>query len=463
MSEFKESELLPVNIVGAGLSGCMAALLLSQAGENVRVLEVRDAPVDTNSENAPFGNLMSSSKRSYNLGVSYRGMAALAKVGLLDAVQEIGMTMKGRVLHNANGSLTHLPFADDNYVLSVSRPKLNSILFNAMSQDPKIELLYGSPISKVDSHGSVYTSHGTTYPGKFTIGTDGAHSKVRESMQRSIRMNYSIEYARWGYKELHIPAVNGDFALSDPACLHFWPRGDVMILALPNPDRSYSAVFVMPFTGPDSLETIVTSQQAVEYFNRSLPDLLRLLPNLAQEWETSVTSSFLGIKCDPWLWNDRVILLGDAAHATYPFYGQGMNAAFEDCLILTELYHDTGRDVGKTLRTFNAERIASGHVLCDLSMDNFTDVRVRFARPWRMLKFVVDTYLHRLLPETWLPLFDMVTFTRIPYDQAWRRAQQQDMILVSAAILLLLLMFYFVILALSNLFQPTPRVAPWTV
>ena len=433
------SPSLPINIVGAGLAGCMAALLLSLQGHHIRLIEFRPdirTSSTTYKDDVPghLGKLVQSNKRSVNLALSHRGMEALKAAGIFHLIEERLIPMTGRVMHDPAGVLTYQPYGhDDQAIYSINRADLNVLLLDHLSTSPLVTLHFTTKVSRIDPVTATIYSDATPFPALFTVGADGAYSAVRESMRRSMRMDFSMEYISAGYKELHIPPTpDGDFALPHPTGLHIWPRKDFMLIALPNPDRSFTCTLFAPFTGPEGLDSVHSEKEVLAYFRRHYPDVIPLAPTLVEDYQSSPTSALLSIRCQPWSYKDRVLLIGDAAHACVPFYGQGMNAAFEDCLLLSELFAQHAWNVPATIHSFEQQRMAAGHSLVDLSLGNWVEMRAKTA-DWRfLLQKRVEKVLNQLFPHWWTPLYTMVAFTRIPYDECVRRGNRQDAIIKSA-------------------------------
>ena len=427
---------LPVNIVGAGLAGCMAALLLAQQGYSIRLLEFRPdirTSSTTYKDDVPghLGRLVVSNKRSVNLALSHRGICALKAAGIFDRLEPSLIPMHGRVMHGVDGSLSYQPYGhDDQAIYSINRQELNALLLDELDKQPAVSMLFNTKVTAVNKEGDIVSQSGAVLPALFTIGADGAYSAVRESLRRVMRMDFSMHYISCGYKELHIPpTASGDYALPHPNGLHIWPRNDFMLIALPNPDKSFTCTLFAPFTGPDGLDHINTADEIMAYFKQYYADVIPLAPTLLDDYQSSPTSALLSVRCRPWTYKGKVLLLGDAAHAVVPFYGQGMNAGFEDCLLLSELLQQHDGRVSEALAAFEQQRVEAGHALADLSLANFVEMRSRTASWLFLLQKRVEKYINLALPRHWIPLYSMVAFTRIPYDECVRRGDRQETIL----------------------------------
>ncbi|NNM26504.1 MAG: FAD-dependent monooxygenase, partial [Phycisphaerales bacterium] len=400
-----------VIIVGAGLGGALLACRLGQRGVQVEVYERRPDP-----RRAGFVG-----GRSINLALSTRGLTALRRVGLADAVLADAIPMRGRMMHAPDGRLTYQAYSKnrDDAIQSVSRGGLNVTLLDAAEACDSVRLFFGHRCEEVDLDRPAVTfideaSDATVLAeGDLVVGADGAYSAVRTRLQRTDRFEYAQSYLAHGYKEVSFPPVDGEFAL-EPNALHIWPRGGYMMIALPNPDRSFTGTLFWPYTGPHGFDALQTPDQIRAYFSSQFPDAVPLLPRLVEEYQSNPTGSLVTIRCDPWHYEDRVVLIGDAAHAIVPFYGQGMNAAFEDCSVLDECLDRRGATWGSVLAEYSASRKENGDAIAELAMENFIEMRDRVSSPLFLLRKRVEHTLHRWFPRWFVPLYNMVTFTNIP-------------------------------------------------
>jgi kynurenine 3-monooxygenase len=273
------------------------------------------------------------------------------------------------------------------------------------------------------------------------IGVDGAFSAVRQSMQLAIpNFQYDERYLAHGYKELTIPpGPNGAWRMEKNA-LHIWPRKSFMMIALPNPDGSFTCTLFWEFEGPRSFATTKTDDEVRRFFDEEFPDAVPLMPNLLDDFKNNPTGSLVTIRCSPWVYQDKVALVGDAAHAVVPFYGQGMNAAFEDCVVLDECLAQFPEDRQRAFAEYFQGRKINADALADLALGNFIEMRDKTASKTFRGKKKLDHFLEAALPGIYLPLYTMVTFTRIPYAQAKRRARIQDGIVYTTLALIALLL-----------------------
>jgi kynurenine 3-monooxygenase len=429
----------PVTIVGAGLAGTLLACYLARAGRRVDLYEKR---LDPRSHPQEHG-------RSINLALSVRGIHALRQIGLADEVLKASILMRGRMIHSPTGALTFQPYGkDDSQALhSVSRSGLNLLLVEAAARYPSIRLFFEHKCTGLDLHdGTLEFQNGSRVRADFIVGADGAYSAVRAQLQKQERFNYLQEYLSHGYKELTIPAGPGGTFRLEKHALHIWPRGSFMMIALPNQDGSFTCTLFWPYDGPNSFAALRTEEAVHAYFREQFPDAVSLLPTLAQDFLHNPTGGLVTIRCQPWHWGGRVVLIGDACHAVVPFLGQGMNAAFEDCTVLIECLLSYGGR-GLAFQAYEAERKPHVDTLADLCIDNFLEMRDRVGSRLFVLRKKFGLLLHRLLPRWYVPLYVMIEFTRIPYADALRRARRQDAIVrgVLLALLVALIVLGFLL------------------
>ncbi|HJQ99413.1 MAG TPA: NAD(P)/FAD-dependent oxidoreductase, partial [Candidatus Polarisedimenticolaceae bacterium] len=342
-----------VAIVGGGLGGALMGVFLGRAGHQVEIVERRPDPRKSGGGRG----------RSINLAISTRGLAALERVGLDRAVLDVAVKMRGRMLHAPDGSLAFQPYGHEaHHVLnSVSRSGLNRLLVEAAEAMQNVRVRFGLRCVDVDLENAtcIFEDHDTGAREKVSadlvIGADGAYSEVRGALQKTDRFEYAQSYLPHGYKELSIPpGPDGSFRMERNA-LHIWPRERFMMIALPNVDSSYTCTCFWPFEGPDSFAALKTEAEVRAYFERVFPDAVPLMPTLEEDFLLNPVGSLVTVRCRPWTYKDRVVLLGDAAHAIVPFYGQGANAAFEDCIVLDECLKSEA-NVGKALAVYETRR-----------------------------------------------------------------------------------------------------------
>jgi kynurenine 3-monooxygenase len=412
-----------VLISGAGLGGTLMALYLARAGHQVQLYERRDDP----------RGLSGGRGRSINLALSTRGIHALDGVGLAETVLSRSVAMRGRMIHPLAGKLQFQPYGtrEDQVIRSVSRMGLNIALLDAAEREPGVRLHFGKRTLEVDLDRPALVIEDTDsaerseVQGDRLIGADGAFSAVRGRMQRLDRFDYSQDYLQHGYKELTIPALaDGGFRMQ-PHALHIWPRGGFMMIALPNNDGSFTCTLFWPFDGEHGFSNLRDGDAVESYFNTHFPDAVPLMPDLRQDYLSGAPSALVTVRCRPWVYLDKVALLGDACHAIVPFYGQGANAAFEDCVVLDECLRRHGTDWDAAFAEYERRRKQHVDVLADLAIANFLEMRDHVSSRSFLFKKKCEKVLHRVFPFWFVPLYTMVTFSRTPYGEATERARRQ--------------------------------------
>ncbi|HXQ02932.1 MAG TPA: NAD(P)/FAD-dependent oxidoreductase [Candidatus Udaeobacter sp.] len=423
-------------LIGSGLAGGLLAAYLGRRGYDVDLYERRADPRE--------GNIVGG--RSINLAISTRGIHALEQIGIADEALRHAIPMRGRMIHDKSGALHFAPYDVDpkKCINSIGRASLNTAVIEAAQRHPNVRVHFNHKCTDVDLTEAV--CHLETDTGKLTmrgdavIGVDGAFSAVRASMQRNIdNFQYDESYLAHGYKELTIPPAPDGSWLIEKNALHIWPRKSFMMIALPNPDGSFTCTLFWEFEGPLSFTTTRTDDDVRRFFDEEFPDAVPLMPTLLDDFKNNPTGSLVTIRCAPWYYDDKVCLLGDAAHAVVPFYGQGMNAAFEDCIVLDECLAKFADNRERAFAEYFERRKENADALADLAIGNFIEMRDKTASRAFRAKKKLDHLLEAALPGVYLPLYTMVTFTRTPYAQAARRARLQDRILYTALVALVLI------------------------
>lgn len=418
-----DGEKPKITIIGAGLGGALMANYLGKNGYQVNVFEMRPDPRK--------GEIVAG--RSINLALSVRGMHGLSQVGLLDEVMKEAVAMPGRMMHSVSGELSYQPYGQKgqaNY--SVSRGGLNVTLINAAEKFENVQVNFNHKCVDLDldAPAAIFEERKTGETRRdeadIIIGADGTFSAVRRRMMRLDRFSHSIDYLDHGYKELCIPTADGGGFRIEKNALHIWPRRSFMMIALPNFDGSFTVTCFWPHEGPHGFASLKTEQDVLRYFQTHFPDSIPLMPTLAQDFFENPTSSLATVRCRPWSYQGKVTLLGDAAHAVVPFYGQGMNASFEDCTELFECLQQFGPDWGKALDVYYERRKENADAIADLALQNFIEMRDKVGDPAFLRKKKREKRLHRLFPNWYIPPYEMVSFTRIPYAETIRRATEQE-------------------------------------
>lgn len=415
-----------VTLIGAGLNGPLLALGLRTRGFEVEIYERRP----------DLRQVRLSAGRSINLALSTRGIHALAQAGLWSELRKIAVPMKGRMMHSLASELIFQPYGKDEseVIYSISRAELNIALMNA-AEAHGVKIHFQQRCTGIDlGTGSLglrdeQTGEEKRLESKIVIGCDGSASAIRSEMLKLSRFNFSQQYLTYGYKELAIPGLPRNNHALETNALHIWPRGNYMLIALPNVDGSFACILFLPFDGADSFKQLVAHAQVVEFFRSRFPDVVPVMPNLADDFFANPTGAMVTIKCSPWHVEGRALLLGDAAHAIVPFFGQGINCGFEDCTSFLELLDHYGSDWPIVFKEFEHARKINTDAIADLAVENFVEMRDRVADPLFLFRKKVELALEAKYPKLFVPKYAMVTFHRIPYATALQRGQAQDRML----------------------------------
>lgn len=413
-----------VLIVGAGPAGCLLALLLASPSRRIHLYDYRSDP-----RPSPL-SADSESRRSINLALSTRGLTALAQASLLDAVLAAAVPMHGRCIHpqNENAGLQfHRYGLQGQFLLSVSRERLNRILVEACAMTEGIELVFGMRCVDVDldipqvRFETVDGMEAKEVKARLVVGADGAFSRVRSAMMRRGRFQYSQSFVETMYKELRMQGGQSAFPME---WLHIWPRHRFMLIALPNEGGEFTCTL---FMDKDEINQMNTPNKIRAFFQQNFPDAVKFMPTLVKDFDFSPTSSLLTVRCEPYNHDDKVVLIGDAAHAIVPFYGQGCNAAFEDCRLLAQTIRKHGwDDMPLALTEYSQQRKKDADAIADLALDHYSDMSSRSAKPFFVFRRRLEIMLNRFFPKSFLPLYTMISFTNIPYAEAVQKALQQD-------------------------------------
>ena len=411
-------------IVGAGLVGSLWAIYLSKAGYKVRIFEKRP---DIRNADIAAG-------KSINLALSARGWKAFETVGIADEIRKIAIPMQGRTMHDLEGNLTFQPYGKEGEAIySVSRGGINARMMDIAESTGNVEIACNELCKDVNlEEGIVYFENTITkttseVQSDIVFAADGAFSAVRyNGLQQLNRFNFEQRYIEDGYREILLPANEDGTYKLEKNTLHIWPRGRFMLIALPNEDGSFTCTLFMPFENNESsFENLKTEEQVNSFFQTTFPDFYKLMPNVADSWEDHPLSSLAIIRCYPWV-HGKVALMGDAAHATVPFYGQGMNCGFEDCTVMWECMQEHGEDWQKVLNAYQISRKPNGDAVQDLSLDNYYVMRDFVGDPTFLLQKKFERRISELYPDKYLPLYSQVSFSHIPYAKAYKKGKEQD-------------------------------------
>jgi kynurenine 3-monooxygenase len=413
-----------ITILGAGLVGSLLSIYLSKRGYKVTMYERRP---DMRKEKIVAG-------RSINLALSDRGWRALEGVGIADDIRAIGIPMTGRMMHSVDGKLTFQNYGKEGQaIFSVSRGDLNKKLMD-LAEKNGARIIFNQRCTGVNlAKNEIFLQddkgNKSTVSDDLIFGADGAYSAARLQLQFTDLYNFSQTYLEHGYKELVIEAGENNSFKIGKNCLHIWPRGGYMLIALPNPDGSFTCTLFFPFKGNPSFDLLKTKNDVLNFFNEIFPDAVPLMPNLVNDFFGNPTGSLATMRCKPWSFENKLILIGDAAHAIVPFYGQGMNCGFEDCTILNQLLDEHKDDWQKVIPAYEAARKPAADAIAELAVANFIEMRDLVGHPDFLLRKKIEGRFATKHPDKWIPLYTMVTFSHIPYNVAQQRGKVQDKIM----------------------------------
>jgi kynurenine 3-monooxygenase len=414
---------LKIAVVGSGLVGSLLAIYLKKAGHTVHVYD-----------RSPDIRSINFSGRSINLAMSHRGWKALDDAGVGDKVRDVAIPMEKRAIHLVD-SLNFQQYGNNGEnIYSISRGVLNRKMID-LAEEAGAKFFFEQKIWDITLADA--TLHiGETERGEWqelkydmVFGADGAFSRIRHRMQRQSMFNYSQDFLNTGYKELHIPAnADGSYKL-DKNSLHIWPRGKYMLIALPNLDGSFTCTLFMPFEGVNSLASLKKRADVEQFFEKNLPDTINVIPDLAEDFFKNPTSTLVTMKCFPWTFEDKIALIGDACHAIVPFYGQGMNAGFEDISVLYEMMEKYGDDWKTIFSEYEKSRKPNADAIAELSYRNFMEMSTKTADPKFILQKKIEKHFSDKHPEKWIPLYSRVTFSTRPYTEALAIGDLQETIM----------------------------------
>ena len=414
-----------ITIIGGGLSGSLLAIYMAKRGFEVSLFERRP---DMRKNKIYAG-------KSINLALSTRGLNALSKIGLDAEILNDAIPMTGRMMHSTKGELTYQPYGKEGQAInSVSRGRLNTKLVELADEYPNITIYFNAKCIDVDlaKNLSVFEmedgSHKEVWSDRI-IGTDGAFAATRSKMQISDRFNYSQNYLHVGYKELSIPAGENNQFLMEKEALHIWPRGAFMMIALPNPAGYFTCTLFMPFEGEFGFENLKTIEQVHDFFNTHFSDAVALMPTLDQDFFNNPTSSLVTVKCFPWVKEDKLALMGDAAHAVVPFYGQGMNCSFEDVVVFDECVEKYFPNWTKIFDEYQNLRKPNADAIADLAVQNYYEMADKVGDKHFLHKKHIEHDLSDLYPDKFKSQYELTTFSLSPYSYALSQGKKNDILL----------------------------------
>ena len=410
-------------LIGAGLTGPLLATYLAQRGHSVEIYERRP---DMRKESISAG-------RSINLALSARGNHALKEVGLYDKIKPNTIPMKGRMIHDLDG-ITHLqPYGqkDNEVIFSVSRAQLNMELMTWAEETGNVTIRFNHQLISADLEQNKLMFQLSDSLEELelsfnrVIGCDGSASILRKSIVEKADVQYVKKPLGHGYKELTIPPLeSGEFQI-EPNALHIWPRGNYMLIALPNNDYSFTCTLFFPMAGATSFKTVKTEKDILDLFQSQFPDAIKLMPTLVEDFQSNPTGDLASVYCKPWHFGDKALLIGDAAHAVVPFFGQGMNASFQDCSALAILMDQIEDEWTAIFNAFSSAQVENGHAIADMAIENYLEMRDHVNDTEYKKRRNVELKLERMFPGRFIPRYSMVSFHQIPYSEVYQRGRKQ--------------------------------------
>ena len=410
-------------IIGSGLSGPLLAIYLAQRKYSVKLYEKRPDMRQTDI----------SAGRSINLALSHRGIRALKAANVFDEIEPNLIPMKGRMIHHRNGELEFQAYSTNSheYINSVSRGELNNILMNHAEGTGNVEINFSHSLIKIDETNNelVFNNGVRTSANNHIFGADGAGSIVREYIDDKVSSPSFSEPLGHDYKELHIaPGSDGDFQL-EPNALHIWPRGEFMLIALPNTDKSFTCTLFLPVEGKISFSSLKTPESINDFFQVYFEDILPFLENFSNTYFNNPTGKLATVYATEWQYDNHYCLIGDAAHAVVPFFGQGMNASFEDCQIIMECLDASNGKWNNLFREYNVARKADADAIAKMAIENYVEMRDLVAQKEFIHEKKIANKLSERCPGRFIPRYNMVSFTSIPYSEVYKRGKIQKKII----------------------------------
>ena len=407
-----------ITIIGAGLSGPLMASYLSEKGYSVDLYESR---VDMRKN-------IDKSGRSINLALSARGIKALKDINLFNSIKKNLIPMKGRMIHSLDGkrSLQLYGKNQNEVIYSISRSFLNISLLNHVEDKKNITMSFDHKLTDVDFEKKKINFGKKKINFNRIIGADGFNSMLRNCILKKTDLKFRSEQLGHGYKELTIPVSESGNYLMEPDSLHIWPRGKFMLIALPNTDKTFTCTLFAPLKGSNSFEKINTSKEISNFFKTEFPDTVALMPNLIKDFISNPVGKLSSIYCEKWNYKDLAIIMGDAAHAIVPFFGQGMNASFQDCTVINNLIDENSSDLSSAFKAFGTEHVPNGHAIADMALENYVEMRDSVNNIEYKKYRELELFLENKFPNRFIPRYSMVSFNEIPYSEVYRRGEIQS-------------------------------------
>ncbi|KAI8332878.1 kynurenine 3-monooxygenase-like protein [Chlamydoabsidia padenii] len=453
----EKGKLTTVAIIGGGPVGSVAAIQFAQKGWKVDLFEQR-------SDIRLPENQAGQRGRSINLSLSERGLRTLRKVGLENSILSSAVPTHSRMIHEGKeGKLNSQSYSVyGDHTNSIDRHHLNISVLQAAEQCPNVTIYFEHKLDRIDFESGwmeflqgpdkiIVNSHAD-----LIIGADGAYSKVRAQMMRTIRMNYQQEYINTSYCELHMPAkiVDGKRTYAmDPNHLHIWPRQDFLITAIPDKDHTFTCTLFMPFNMFDSIDD---KKKLMNFFTRYFKDIIPLIgeTRLEEDYFQNPRGSLISIKVSPYHVDNKAILVGDAAHAMVPFYGQGLNCGLQDLEVFFRILDQSSGGLGHALAAYSAERVKDCHAMCDLAMYNYKELSTDVTSPIYLIRRRVERWIHARAPSLITPLYCMVSFSTMPYSKVMQRWHRQTLGVTIVLSSLTVILISIVLWCTSQTFSP---------
>jgi len=406
-----------ITLIGAGLAGPLMASFLAKQGFSVEIYERR----------SDMRKVKMSSGRSINLALSARGIEALKEVGVFKNIKPFIIPMSGRMIHDKSGLTNFQPYGQKKteVIYSISRSMLNMELMNLAENMGGVSISFNHKLSAINLDKNELEFEKKKVIFNKVFGCDGAGSILRDSIVNKTKTKFVQKPLGHGYKELNIPPSRFNKYQINHNALHIWPRGQFMMIALPNLDKSFTVTLFMPLKGALSFDTIKTTKHIENFFTTYFMDAIKLMPNLVEDFKNNPIGSLATNYCDQWHYKDSAVIFGDAAHAIVPFFGQGMNASFQDCVVLNSLISKHQSDWSTIFNTFSSQHVKNGHAIANMALENYVEMRDSVNDPLYLKRRELELSLEKKFPNKFIPRYSMVSFHQISYDQVYNRGKFQ--------------------------------------